>query len=125
MVGHGKQTASQQVPTIRRIAAAAAALALGLFAPLVAAPSADAASLGAISTAFEIDGDMAGSADWSGGYGPGGASTGLLYRSDRTERCIGDGGTAADPSLTTGSQNIHQASWALSLIHISEPTRPY
>ncbi|UOW01671.1 LPXTG cell wall anchor domain-containing protein [Agrococcus sp. SCSIO52902] len=112
MVGHGKQTASQQVPTIRRIAAAAAALALGLFAPLVAAPSADAASLGAISTAFEIDGDMAGSADWSGGYGPGGASTGLLYRSDRAERCIGDGGTAADPSLITGSQNIHQASWA-------------
>ena len=81
MVGHGKQTASQQVPTIRRIAAAAAALALGLFAPLVAAPSADAASLGAISTAFEIDGDMAGAADWSGGYGPGGAST--VLRSPR------------------------------------------
>ena len=34
-------------------------------------------------------------------------------------------GTAADPEYLTAVRELTEAAWRLSLIHISEPTRPY
>ncbi|WP_206447925.1 LPXTG cell wall anchor domain-containing protein [Agrococcus sp. KRD186] len=116
MAGHGKHAkTSPTASPVRKLAAAVAALALGLFAPLVAtaATPAEAASLGGISTQFEIDGNMAGAGDWDGVsdgvYGPyttasGHASTGVVDVSAGTEYCEGGALPLPDDVLVAGQK---------------------
>ena len=118
--GGGRHANRRRRSWTKRAAAALTALALGVVGPLAAgAPPADAAVVGTVTTAFEIDGNMAGAADWDGaGYGPGTTpgtpprpTTGLLDRVDVTDPCVGDGSTGMDPTGAPGTQTL-DGTWA-------------
>ena len=115
---HGAGAPRHFKPFAKRLAASALALAFGFAAPLAATPPANAATLGSVDTAFQIDGDMAGPNDWNSPYGPGvtpdgDPTTGLLGRSDLAEGCATGDTDTVDGTASDTSQTIHSDPWVI------------